>query len=165
MVDDQGSFYVSYRSAGEKIHRDMVLLKSTDGAQSFLSETVDEWMLRACPVSITTIAGGPRGPVVAWETKGQVFFAYVNNLAEVISAPGDSVKRRKNPAAAINKEGKILLAWAEGNSWQSGGQLLWQIFNAEGKATAARGQLKESLPDFSIPEVVARKDGSFTIIY
>ncbi len=165
LVADQGLLYISYRSAKEKTHRDMVLLKSTDGAQNFSSQTMHEWELNGCPVSTTTIAGGTRGPIVAWETKGQVFFAHVKNLADVESAPGDSIGRRKNPAVAINNDGKILLAWAEGNDWQSGGQLHWQIFDAQGKVTRESGWLEENVPDFSITEVVAMKDGSFVVIY
>ena len=165
MVDNQGSVYVSYRAAGEKVRRNMVLLKSTNGAQSFVSTTVHEWMINACPVSTTAIAGGPLGSAVAWETKGQVYFAQFNDLATVISVPGEPNMRRKNPAMAINKEGLILLAWAEAIGYIAGGQLHWQIFDAEGKVTEARGQLQESLPDFSIPEVLATRDGKFVIIY
>lgn len=165
MVDDQGAVYVSYRAAGESVHRDMVLLKSTDEGRNFMSETVHEWELSACPVSTTTIAGGPEGAMVAWETEGQVYFARVNKLAEAISVPGDPVTRRKNPAMAINSQGKIMLAWAEGISWQSGGQLYWQVYTPDGEPTGELGQLEESLADYSIPEVVTTKDGGFVIIY
>ncbi len=165
MVDGQGALYVSYRAAGESVHRDMVLLKSTDGARSFVSATVHEWMLRACPVSTTTIAAGPGGPALAWETQGQVYFARISALDKVITVPGDADVRRKNPALAINPAGTILLAWAEGSGFRSGGQLLWQIFTAGGEATEARGRLPESMPDYSSPEVVATREGRFVIIY
>ena len=103
--------------------------------------------------------------MVAWEAQGKVFFARVNGLENVITAPGDAAVRRKNPAVAINRDGNILFAWAEGNGYRSGGQLRWQIYNAGGEATEAKGELAESLPDFSIPEVVATRDGKFVIIY
>lgn len=165
MVDDQGSVYVSYRAAGENIHRDMVLLKSTNAGQSFLSELVEAWELPACPVSTTTIAAGPDGAVVAWETEGQIFFAPVNKLTEAIGVPGEPAMRRKNPALAINNRGKIMIAWAEGQSYRSGGQLYWQVYTPDGEPTREKGQLEESLPDYSIPEVVTTKDGGFVIIY
>ena len=165
MVDDQGAVYVSYRAAGANINRDMTLLKSTDSARSFSSEIVHDWRLRACPVSTTALAAGPQGPAVAWETKGQVYFAQVSALDAAITAPGDSGTRQKNPALAINTAGEILLAWAEGSGFRSGGQLLWQIYNAAGEATDARGQLQEMLPDYSTPEVVATGAGRFVIIY
>jgi len=165
MVDNEGSIYISYRSAGDKIHRDMTLLKSTDEAQTFLSETVDKWQINACPVSTTALADGPSGPVVAWETKGQIYFAHASELTELVSAPGKRETRRKNPAVAINQEGKILLAWAEGSGFKSGGQLHWQVYDADRKIAGSEGHLTESLPDYSIPEVVARNDGSFVILY
>jgi len=165
MVDGLGDVYISYRAAGAKVNRDMVLLKSTDGAQNFISATMHKWMLRACPVSTTTFAGGPGGPAVAWETKGQIYFAKVDALSEIISVPGEPGLRRKNPALAINGEGNILIAWAEGGSYRSGGQLFWQIYTGAGQATEIRGQLEGSLADYSTPEVVATHEGRFVIIY
>ncbi|MCH8326997.1 MAG: hypothetical protein IID15_00550 [Candidatus Marinimicrobia bacterium] len=165
MVGGQGTVYVSYRAAGDKVHRNMVLLNSTDGGASFVSTTVHAWNIHACPVSTTTIAGGPGGPAVAWETQGQVYFAKLSDLGTVIGAPGESSVRRKNPAMAINREGLVLLAWAEALGYRAGGQLYWQIYSAGGAVTESRGQLEESLPDFSIPEVVAMSDGKFVIIY
>ena len=44
LVDRRGALYLLYRSAREVVHRDTYLLVSRDGAKSFTSARLQEWM-------------------------------------------------------------------------------------------------------------------------
>jgi len=158
--------YISYRSAGEKINRDMTLLKSIDRGLSFSGQTIHKWEFNACPVSITTMIESPEGEaMVAWETKGQIFIAPAEKLSEAAFPPGTATHRRKNPVVAKNKEGETLLVWGDGQGWKSGGELNWVLFDSKETLSSQKGQLKENIPDFSLPEAIVMPNGSFVVIY
>lgn len=166
-ADAGGRLLVSYRSAEEKIHRDMTLLNSTDGGQSFSNATLQKWDIPRCPVATTVFAPGPDGQVaVAWETKGQVYFASTKTPDKPVSPPvaGYGKVRRKNPAIAINGRGETLLAWGEGEGFRAGGKLHWMIFDSSGKPSGQKGQ-PGVIPDSSMPATAALLDGSFVLVY
>ena len=165
LADSQGTLYISYRAARKMVHRDMTLLESTDGGQRFSGRTIHKWRLNSCPVTTTTIASGPDGKaMVTWETRGQVFFANVDNLFKAVPAPGIST-HQKNSTIAINKAGETLLVWGDGAGWQSGGKLHWRIFDSNGKAARRKGQSARRIPEFSVAEAVAMPDGQFVVIF
>ncbi|HKQ88573.1 MAG TPA: sialidase family protein, partial [Candidatus Acidoferrales bacterium] len=91
-VDDRGTLYILYRAAGEKIHRDMTLLVSTDHAKTFRSAKVAPWELNACPMSTNDLSEADGRVFAAWETMGQVYFDEINPrtfaLSAAFSAPG-----------------------------------------------------------------------------
>ena len=74
-ADGAGAVHVSYRGAGDNVNRGMRLLTSTDGGRTFDDRLIQPWNIGACPVATTTLAAGPDGTLVAWETEGQVFVA------------------------------------------------------------------------------------------
>lgn len=155
--------YVSYRGAGENIRRSQRLLMSGDRGETFTDEELDPWEINACPISTTSLANGPDGVTVAWETEGQVYFRKIHDGAASRSPAGELLARQKNPVVAVNDRGDTLLAWGDGPGWQSGGTLHWQLFG-DGWTADDRGTGPE-IPDGSVAAVVAEPDGRFLVIY
>ena len=165
VTDRAGAVRVSYRGAGDNIHRGMRLLTTADQGRTFSDQLIQAWDVGACPVATTTLSSGPDGTKVAWETEGQVSFADVARLDAPVSAPGTAAFRRKNPAVAVNDRGDTLLAWGDGPGWQSGGSLHWRLFDPGGRARGDEGSGTEPIPASSVPTVVARPDGSFVVVF
>ena len=165
VTDDAGAVHVSYRGAGENIHRGMRLLTTADQGRTFSDQLIQPWDVGACPVATTTLSAGPDGTWVAWETEGQVYVADIARLDVPASAPGDAEFRRKNPAVAVNDHGDTLLAWGDGPGWQSGGSLHWQLFDEGGRPRGEEGSGTEPIPASSVPTVAARPDGSFVVVF
>ena len=156
--------HVMYRSATNKVHRDMYSLVSIDRGATFSSERTDAWEMGACPMSTASIATS-RPSVRAWETDGQVYYRVTGS--ERRAPPNDEARqplRRKHPRVAVNAQGTVLLAWAEGTAWARGGTLEWQLFSPEGRPTGAVMR-EPGLPVWSFPAVIARRDGTFLVLY
>lgn len=164
MSDAAGAVRVSYRAAGANVHRGQRLLTSTDAGRTFADRLVDPWTLAACPVSTTTLAAGPGGPTVAWETEGQVHFADVDRLDAVRSPPGRARFRRKNPVVAVDSRGDTLLAWGDGPGFAFGGSLHWQVFDPTGHPLGKPGGGPEMILTGSVAAVVVHDD-RFLVIY
>ena len=165
VTDGAGAVHVSYRGAGDNIHRGMRLLTTADRGRTFSDQLIQPWDVGACPVATTTLGTGPNGTLVAWETEGQVQFADIARLDAPVSPPGEAKFRRKNPAVAVNTRGDTLLAWGDGPGWQSGGSLHWQLFGRGGRPNGEEGSGIAPIPASSVPSVVAWPDGSFVIVY
>ena len=156
--------HVMYRSATNKVHRDMYSLVSTDRGATFQGERTDAWEIGACPMTTASIANGTPS-VRAWETDGQVYFRVKSSERNSPANTASSQPlRRKHPRVAVNQHGTILLAWAEGTAWARGGALEWQLFSSEGRPVGASGR-QTGLPVWSFPAVIARRDGTFLILY
>ncbi len=167
-ADRQGTLYLLYRSAREKINRDMVLLTSTNHGKSFFSTVADKWTIATCPMSSEAFADSPASVTYAWETEGQVFFSHVDKKKRLpsrpIAAPG-SPRGRKHPALAVNGRGETILVWTEGTGWEKGGSLAWQVFDDKGKPTPVRGRAEDAIPTWSFAAVYAEPDDSFVILH
>jgi len=161
-----GDLHLLYRSATDKVHRDIYSLVSRDHGRTFEGGRVQGWEIGACPMTSMSIAAGSR-VLRAWETDGQVYFnstaAGDPPRAPAGTAASDS-KRRKHPRLAVNGKGTVLLAWTEGTSWARGGSLAWQAFEADGRPTSVKGT-HPGIPVWSFAAVLARPDGGFTIFY
>jgi hypothetical protein len=166
-ADRAGTLYLFYRSAREKVNRDMALLISNNRGKSFRSEIAGNWVIPTCPMSSEAFAETPEAVLAAWETNGQVFFTRVDKekhrLSNPIPAPGTGAGR-KHPALAVNGKGETLLAWDEGTGWERGGSLAWQVFDERGKPTKSRGKA-DGIPVWSFPAVYADADDAFVIVY
>lgn len=163
--DSQGAVYILYRSAIEKVHRDIYLLTSHDHGRSFTGERLDRWEIEGCPMSSESFAQGPEGVFGAWETRGQVRFASLNRPdAAALSAPG-SANRRKYPVLATNARGVTLFAWTEGMNWGSGGAAAWQLYDAAGHPIPGATGRVGGVPASSLVAVFARPNGGFTLVY
>jgi hypothetical protein len=166
-ADERGTLFVVYRAARQSIHRDMTLLVSTDGGQTFRDTTLAPWEMNACPMSTTFLSEGAKQVLAAWETAGQVYFDFIDPTSlqpsSPIPAPGDSNKR-KHPTVAAGVNGHVLLAWTEGTGWLKGGSLSWQLFDGAGKPVGAEGHMP-GVPIWGLPSVFADDQGNFTVVY
>ena len=164
LSDPDGGVHVSYRGAGGNVRRGQRLLTSTDAGRTFSDRLVHPWMLAACPVSTTTLFAGPGGPALAWETEGQVYFAYVDRIDAVRSPPGDPRFRRKNPVVAVNSRGDTLLAWGDGPGFSFGGSLHWQVFDSAGRPAGKPGGGTGTIISGSTSAAVVQ-DGRFLVVF
>jgi len=167
-ADRQGTVYLFYRSAREKVNRDMVLLTSTNHGKSFRGDVTGKWMIATCPMSSESFADAAENLVTAWETDGQVFFSQIDKKKRLpgrpIAAPGNAAGR-KHPALAVNGRGETILVWTEGTGWEKGGGLAWQVFDDQGKPTSVRGRTKDAIPVWSYAAVYTAPDESFVIVH
>jgi len=167
-VGPDGSVRFLYRAATDGVHRDMYLLTSTDGGETFSSRKMDEWELNACPMSSEAFAHTAEATWCAWETAEQVYVADLKkSTTERIgkrSAPG-TAPRRKHPSLAVNEEGELLFVWTEGTGWNKGGGLAWQVFDGNGRAVAAEKGQAPGIPTWSFAAAYSAGDGEFVILY
>jgi hypothetical protein len=161
-----GSLHLLYRSAGQLINRDLYGLESKDRGRSFSGSKLHEWQIAACPMSSMGIAESGSRLLGTWETAGQVYYGDLRATTPdrpPIAAPAAS-STRKHSRLAINRLNQTLLAWAEGTGWARGGAIEWQLYDSAGVAIGAIGR-RSGLPVWSMPAVIARPDGGFTIFY
>jgi hypothetical protein len=166
-ADREGTLYLFYRSAREKVNRDMALLTSTNHGKSFRSDIAGNWVIPTCPMSSEAFAETPEEVLAGWETDGKVFFTRIDKKKHRLSSsitPQGAGAGRKHPALAVNGKGETILAWTEGTGWERGGSLGWQIFDERGKPTKARGKT-DGIPVWSFPAAYADADDSFVIAY
>jgi len=71
---------------------------------------------------------------------------------------------RKHPVAAVNSAGQVILAWTEGTGWQKGGNLAWQIFEADGKVVENSFGKMDGVLVWSMAAVFAKGE-DFVIMY
>jgi hypothetical protein len=167
-ADRQGTLYLLYRAASEKVNRDMVLLQSVDHGKRCGSEVKGNWMIATCPMSSEAFVESPETVTGAWETDGQVWFSMIDKRRHVSFepiSPSGSPAGRKHPALAVNGKGETILVWTEGTGWERGGALAWQVFDEKGKPTKARGRLADAIPVWSFAAVYTDPDDSFVIVH
>jgi hypothetical protein len=163
-ADSKGTAYLLYRAATNKVNRDMILLSSSDAGKSFKGTLIHKMQTDICPMSSESFAEGAGNVYCAWETEGQVFFASINPPGIPVKALALG-KQCKHPALAVNRDGEVLLAWAEGTGWQRGGDLAWQLFDKTGRPTTDRGRVANGIPTWSLPTAVVGNDGRLTIVH
>lgn len=166
-VDREGTVYVLYRSARESINRDMVLLTSTSHGKTFRADVADKWPIDLCPMSSEAFVDGAVAVTGAWETEGNIFLSQIDKKKQRLSkpvAPPGTGGGRKHPALAVNSRGETILVWTEGTGWQRGGSLAWQVFDAQGNPTKAKGRTN-GIPVWSFAAVYADSSDSFVILY
>ena len=162
-----GRVFITFRSATDKVNRDIHVLASRDFGKTFEIATIDPWRVGTCVMS--TAAFAVRGDEVlgAWETMNRIRVATLDGKAtdrQTLSMPGEA-KSRKHPALAMNDREEYAVAWAEDTGWNKGGAIVWQVFDAKGQSIADHAGRLDGLPAWSIPAVVADKNGTFRIIY
>jgi hypothetical protein len=168
LADRRGTLYLLYRSATEKVGRDIYLLTSRDQAAHFRGSLLDPWKVDACPMSSASLAESPSGVLAAWETEQKVSFARIDPETSKVSSPVEPPgggRGRKHPTVAGNTQGETILAWTEGTGWQKGGTLAWQVFDRSGRPTDQNGRVEGGIPTWGLPTVVAKPDGTFLVIH
>jgi hypothetical protein len=166
MAVTPGSLFINYRTAREKVNRDMTLLASKDSGATFTLVTLGKWKGTTCPMSSTTFAAGARRLTAAWEIGSQVFLGGIDprsgQAIPAVSPPGNA--KRKHPAVAVNAAGQTLLAWTEGTGWNKGGSLAWQEFDADLRPIGTAGRASD-VPVWDLPTAFAEPGGDFVIVY
>ena len=172
---------ILYRSATAQINRDIFSLVSSDRGRTFTGSRLHEWDINACPMTSMSIAEQGARVLGAWETDGQVYFTDLAARGAAPRAPARTgAERRKHPRLAIDKDGRVLMAWTEtappssssssASSSSSpahnhgGSSLSWQVFGADGQPIGAAGS-RPGVPALSLGVVAARPGGSFVIFY
>jgi hypothetical protein len=165
-IDAQGHLLALYRAANSQT-RDIYLLQPT-GKSAFKSTMIESLATKTCPMSTGSFTRGNDRELAAWETAGQISFTSVDpktsQLSNLIPAPGNATNR-KHPTLAINKDGFVLLAWAENTGWKKGGNLAWQIYDPSLKPIEDAAGKQRGVVAWSLGAAFANPDGSFTIIY
>jgi hypothetical protein len=173
MVASGDTLRILYRSATEKINRDIFSLVSSDRGRTFTGSRLHEWDINACPMTSMSIASQGSRVLGAWETDGQVYFTDLATKSAAPRAPARTAsERRKHPRLAIDKDGRVLMAWTETvppstsspahNHGES--SLSWQVFGADGAPIGAAGR-RAGVPPLSLGIVAARPGGSFVVFY
>lgn len=164
MADSRGRLLVLYRSATDLVGRNMYLLTSDDGGRAFDSAMIDPWEVARCPMSSAALAEGPGGVVAGWETADQIYFGHEDGAGAISEIRTPASAEAAHPAIAVSDSGAMVLVWTEGTGWNRGGSVAWQVYDAQGNATAIRGT-RQGVPTWSLATVVTDADGRFTIIY
>ena len=156
-----------FRSASTPADRDVFVLASSDGGQSFRGSRVQPWHIGSCPMTSMALATAGNRVYGAWETAGQVSFGAIDmagaRIPEPVAAPGPG-GTRKHPRLAVNPRGETMMVWTEGTAWARGGSMAWQVFDSSGRPTSQKGS-ESGIPVWSFGSTVSRPDGGFLIIY
>lgn len=169
ITDGTGRLNVLYRAAAMAPGRPMIVLDQATPSIAALAILSDPWPVEACPMSTASLVQdlNPGGRIWgAWETGGRIRLEMVSSglpkFPEPITVTPESGAR--HPALAVNRNGDVLCAWAEGTGWQRGGRVAWRILSAEGTPVGEPGH-GEALGVWSLPAVLPRTDGSFAVAY
>lgn len=183
-----GRLWLLYRSAEGGLNRDMRMVSSpvadqfadtanpkarparVPGTSRWTVHEVEGWRLAKCAMSTVALVTAADGAIAGWETEGRVRFGRLDARNGTVGLPvtpdGKSDERdpRKHVTFAVNGAGQVLAVWTQGASFQRGGTLGWQVFDAKGGAltTPATGP---ALPRFGLPAAFARPDGTFVIVH
>jgi hypothetical protein len=165
-ADRTGAFHIAFRGAVVDTNRALLLLTAPRAGASFTPVFVHDWFLSTCPMSTASVLDTPAGPLAAWETREQVFFARLapdRAPERLIEAPGSEPKR-KHPVVAANGRGEVLLAWTEGAGWEQGGAVAWQVYDRHGRPTSVKGRA-DGLPVWGLVAAFAQADGRFVLVF
>lgn len=122
-----GALHCAYREKANNL-RDMYLLTQPRGQTVFRKQKISAtpWEIKGCPMTGTFLTGASDGLVMAWETKGQVYFTRQNRKGSAgeirTPAPGG-----KWPVALAAPDGTLLASWKKGST------LEWQLYDADNK--------------------------------
>jgi hypothetical protein len=166
LVTPTGELFFLYRSAREVVNRESYLLAAGDAGRTFRAVLMESWNVGACPMSTYELVAGQGAVLAAWETGGQVRYSRISTdmTSPAIVTPSGTAANRRHPSLAINARGEVLMSWSEGTSWQRGGSLAWQVFDATGRPVGAPGHAA-GVPVWGMTAAIARPDGSFAIVY
>jgi hypothetical protein len=163
-ADTKGRVYVLFRAALEIVHRDMYLLISHDGGNTFQGSDISPWNVGYCVMSTASLTTGPAGVLAAWETEKQIHFGRVQGDGKVSDSLIEGGGNEKYPSLAENRRGWTLVSWTQGMGWKRGGSLHWQLLDRSGQRIALPGAA-EGVPVWSLIASYPRQNGSFVILY
>lgn len=122
-----GSLYVSWRKVFDDGARDVVVMRSPDGGDTWedpVRPREDGWVIAACPHAGPALAVGPDGAVhIAWwtgkEGEAGVYYARSADRGRTFHAVPIATARRSAPARvqlAVGAAGQVVVAWDDGLS-------------------------------------------------
>ena len=96
----------------------------------------------------------------AWERRGIVqWSAWAGEPSRGVG------QNAKYPVIVVNGDGEMLVAWTENMGWQRGGDVVWQVYDRNGKAVFSQSGRTPGVPANSLVAAFVRTDGSFAILY
>lgn len=145
---EDGRVFVVFRSATEKVNRDIHVLASKDFNKTFEIASVDPWEVGTCVMSTAAFASRGEDVLAAWETKDRVRLADLGggkSVGRAVSMPRGE-KNQKHPSVAVNGRGEYVVVWTEGTGWGKGGDLNWQVFDAKGNPSRGARATRTTCP-------------------
>jgi hypothetical protein len=166
LAAEDGTLHLLYRAATADVHRDAIWLMMPRGQPPRTPVRLQEWELRACPMSTFALARGGNDVFAAWETDHQIFYAALDPRNGTFATPVRVGGRgsERHPAIAVNADGERLIAWTEGTAWARGGTLSWEVRDREDRRIASASAAGD-VPVWGLVSAVARPDGSFVIFH
>jgi hypothetical protein len=164
---EDGRVFITFRSATATVNRDIHIVASQDFGKTFKIAVVDPWKVGKCVMSTAAFARRGSDVLAAWETQEQVHLGVFTGKAatvEPFAMPG-LAKGRKHPSVAANSRGEYAVAWTEGTGWNKGGNVVWQVFDPQGRPMTGQAGRFDGLQPWSVPSVFAAPDGSFRVAY
>ena len=154
----EGTLYIDYREKANNL-RDMHLLARVKANGTFSKQKISStpWQVNACPMAGTFLNGARSGLIMAWETKGQIFYSRFDPARALVQPPEiKAAAKGKWPIALAAPDGTVLV------SWKNGSNLAWQRFDAADKPIGAAESQASRNPHRHAG--VVTKDGNFLLI-
>jgi hypothetical protein len=155
-----GRLAILYREETSN-ERDMfVVLLDQSGARKPSRQRVSStlWNVAACPMTYFAISQANTGYVIAWPTKGAVYFARLDKDGAVMP-PGEI----RTPGTSGMRTGVLALSASDGTTliaWKNKDELGWQLYDAKGQPQGEPGSAPS--PGGGAAGVVLR-DGRFLV--
>lgn len=164
LLDDQGHIYVAFRNShGGLVNKDSYLMTSTDRGRTFKGKMLSAWPVAGCPGSTYSLAAGPHGVAVAWDTMGKVSFALGNG--KQIDAPTGDLNAR-GPIVATNARGETLFAWSETETnFRNGATLAWCVYDKDGNPLMEKQTRPFGVARWSTPTAFVKPNGDFVLLH
>jgi hypothetical protein len=168
VISSSGALYSLFRSAEERVNRDVLLVHGQPGGTAWSTVRLDAWKVDACPMSSFALAETPEGLLAAWETSGEIRLARLDvttGRPGPVTTPRQGGGNRRHPSLAVNGAGDVLLVWSEGTGWLRGGDLAWQQFDRQLQPQGEPEKIAGGIPVWGHPAAAARADGTFLIVH
>ena len=157
-VAPSGELITLYRAARSPDHRDMTVLSSKDGGDTFQHRVIGPWAVSACPMSSASVIATGASLRGAWEAEGAIHTGLLD-----LDSPALEIHKGRHPALAVNPRGETLIAWSVGTGWQKGGRVAWTILDTDGRITTQHGS-EAGMPVWGCAAAFA--DGAdFVVLY
>jgi|SRR6266850_264911 len=158
LLSNDGALSIAYREKGNNM-RDMHLLTRAKAQETFTRQKVSStpWQVTGCPMTGAFLSPAKNGSLMAWETKGQIFYARLDP-AGALSSPKEikAASRGKWPMALGGPDGTVLV------SWKNGSTLSWHLHDPADKPVGEVKSQPSGNPHRHAG--VVTKDGTFLLI-
>lgn len=156
-----GKLAVLYREETSN-ERDMFLVLRDQNRNQTTRTRVSStpWKTNSCPMTYYGISSSDNGFVVAWPTRGQVYFARLGLKGELLSP-----QEIKTPGQAGMRTGVIAVSAPDGTAlvaWNKDGRIGWQVYDIKGQAVGSPGSAKSAGKGVAC---VASKDSRFVVFH